>query len=343
MTIKFDNVYISDTGTVTGPYEKNGPLQSYFDKSYNDFYFGLKTWEQAESKLIEDSVDILLNKIGRTRFDIDLHISGDLMNQLTSSNYAASKLGIPYLGIYNACATSTEGLIIGSSLVDKKIIKNCICSVSSHNNSAEKQFRYPIEYGGPKRKTTTFTTTGGASAYLSSEKKGIRIESGTIGSVIDMGIKDVYNMGAVMAPAAAQTIYEHLRDTKREIDYYDLVLTGDLGIYGKKILKEYMETEYNIKLKNYDDTACMIFDLDNQPVYAGASGPACAPLVTYGYIFNKMKKKEINRVLLVATGALMSPTMVNEKMTIPSIAHAISLEVIEWYMLMLLSLQALFV
>ncbi|MCI8778453.1 MAG: stage V sporulation protein AD [Bacilli bacterium] len=329
MTIKFDNVYISDTGTVTGPYEKNGPLQSYFDKSYNDFYFGLKTWEQAESKLIEDSVDILLNKIGRTRFDIDLHISGDLMNQLTSSNYAASKLGIPYLGIYNACATSTEGLIIGSSLVDKKIIKNCICSVSSHNNSAEKQFRYPIEYGGPKRKTTTFTTTGGASAYLSSEKKGIRIESGTIGSVIDMGIKDVYNMGAVMAPAAAQTIYEHLRDTKREIDYYDLVLTGDLGIYGKKILKEYMETEYNIKLKNYDDTACMIFDLDNQPVYAGASGPACAPLVTYGYIFNKMKKKEINRVLLVATGALMSPTMVNEKMTIPSIAHAISLEVIE--------------
>lgn len=329
MTIKFDNVYINETGTITGPYEKNGPLQSYFDKSYNDFYFGLKTWEQAESKLIEDSVDLLLNKIGRTRFDIDLHISGDLMNQLTSSNYAASKLGIPYLGVYNACATSVEGLILGSAFVDKKIVKNCICSVSSHNNAAEKQFRYPVEYGGPKRKTTTFTTTGGASAYLSSDKKGIRIESGTIGTVIDMGIKDVYNMGAVMAPAAAQTIYNHLSETKREIDYYDLVLTGDLGIYGKKILKEFMQTEYNIKLNNYDDTACMIFDLDNQPVYAGASGPACAPLVTYGYIFSKMKKKEIRRVLLVATGALMSPTMVNEKMTIPSIAHAISLEVIE--------------
>ena len=329
MTIKFDNTYINETGTITGPYEKSGPLQSYFDKSYNDFYFGLKTWEQAESKLIEDSVDILLNKIGRTRFDIDLHISGDLMNQLTSSNYAASKLGIPYLGVYNACATSVEGLIIGASLVDKKVVKNCICSVSSHNNAAEKQFRYPVEYGGPKRKTTTFTTTGGASAYLSNDKRGIRLESGTIGSVIDMGVKDVYHMGAVMAPAAAETIYNHLRDTKREIDYYDLVLTGDLGIYGKKILKEYMETEYNIKLKNYDDTACMIFDLDNQPVYAGASGPACAPLVTYGYIFNKMKKKEITRVLLVATGALMSPTMVNEKMTIPSVAHAISLEVIE--------------
>lgn len=329
MTIKFDNTYINETSTVTGTYEKNGPLQSYFDKSYNDFYFGLKTWEQAESKLIEDSVDILLNKLGRTRFDVDIHISGDLMNQLTSSNYAASKLQIPYLGVYNACATSVESLIIGSSFVDKGIVKNCICSTSSHNNAAEKQFRYPVEYGGPKRKTTTFTTTGGASAYLSSNKSGIRVESGTIGSVVDMGIKDVYHMGAVMAPAAAKTIYEHLRDTKREIGYYDLVLTGDLGIYGKKILKEYMETEYNIKLNNYDDTACMIFDIEKQPVYAGASGPACAPLVTYGYIFNKMKKGEITRVLLVATGALMSPVMVNEKMTIPSVAHAISLEVIE--------------
>ena len=329
MTIKFDNTYINETSTVTGPYEKNGPLQSYFDKSYNDFYFGLKTWEQSESKLIEDSVDILLNKLGRTRFDVDIHISGDLMNQLTSSNYAASKLEIPYLGVYNACATSVESLIIGSSFVDKGIVKNCICSTSSHNNAAEKQFRYPVEYGGPKRKTTTFTTTGGASAYLSSNKIGIRVESGTIGSVVDMGIKDVYHMGAVMAPAAAKTIYEHLRDTKREIGYYDLVLTGDLGIYGKKILKEYMETEYNIKLNNYDDTACMIFDIEKQPVYAGASGPACAPLVTYGYIFNKMKKGEITRVLLVATGALMSPVMVNEKMTIPSVAHAISLEVIE--------------
>ena len=329
MTIKFDNTYINETSTVTGPYEKNGPLQSYFDKSYNDFYFGLKTWEQAESKLIEASVDILLNKLGRTRFDIDIHISGDLMNQLTSSNYAASKLEIPYLGVYNACATSVESLIIGSSFVDKGIVKNCICSTSSHNNAAEKQFRYPVEYGGPKRKTTTFTTTGGASAYLSSNKSGIRVESGTIGSVVDMGIKDVYHMGAVMAPAAAKTIYEHLRDTKREIGYYDLVLTGDLGIYGKKILKEYMETEYNIKLNNYDDTACMIFDIEKQPVYAGASGPACAPLVTYGYIFSKMKKGEITRVLLVATGALMSPVMVNEKMTIPSVAHAISLEVIE--------------
>ena len=328
MTIKYENVYINETSTVTGPYEKKGPLHGYFDKGYDDFYFGMPTWEQAEGKLIGDSVDILLSKLGKTRFDIDLHISGDLLNQTVASNYAAADLGIPYLGIYNACATSVEGIIIGSNMIEARQIKNCICSVSSHNNAAEKQFRYPVEYGGPKPKTTTFTTTGGASCYLTYNKEGIRVESSTVGTVNDAGIKDAYHMGAVMAPAAAQTIYRHLMDTKRDINYYDLILTGDLGMYGKKILKEYMKTEYNIDLKNYDDTATMIYDLDNQPVYAGGSGPACAPLVTYGYIFSKMKKKELKRVLLVATGALLSTTMVNQKLSIPSIAHAISLEAV---------------
>lgn len=329
MTFKYKNVYINETSTLTGPYEKNGPLSQYFDKSYNDFYFGKKTWEQAESKLIEESVDILLSKIGKTRFDIDLFISGDLLNQIVSSNYAASKLEIPYLGIYNACATSVEGLIIGANMIDAKQIKNCICSVSSHNNAAEKQFRYPVEYGGPKPKTTTFTTTGSASAYLTSEKKGIKIESSTVGVVADLGVKDAYHMGAVMAPACADTIYRHLVDMKRDVNYYDIILSGDLGVYGEQILKEYMKTEYGITLKNYNDTATMIYDVNKQPVYAGGSGPACAPLVTYSYIFSKMKKGEIKRVLLIATGALMSQTMVNEKMSIPSIAHAISLEVIE--------------
>lgn len=329
MTFKYKNVYINDATTITGPYEKNGPLQSYYDKSYNDLYFKTDTWEKAESKLIEDAVDMLLLKTNKTKFEIDLLISGDLLNQITSSNYAASNLGIPYLGIYSACASSVEGLIIGSNMIDKNQIKNCICSVSSHNNAAEKQFRYPIEYGGPKPKTTTFTTTGGCAAYLSSTPSMIKVESSTIGTVVDMGIKDVYNMGAVMAPAAAKTIKQHLENTKRSIDYYDLILSGDLGIYGKDILKEYMLTEYGIKLKNYDDSACMIFDIENQDVYAGGSGPACLPLVTYGYIFSKMRKKEIKKVLLVATGALMSPTTVNEKMSIPAIAHAISLEVVE--------------
>ncbi len=330
MTFRYKNVYINGTGTVTGPYEKKGPLSPYFDKTYNDLYFGKPTWEQAESKLIEDSVDIVLAKVGKTRFDVDLHISGDLLNQIASSDYAASNIGIPFFGVYSACATSVEGLILGANMIEAKQVKNCICSVSSHNNGAEKQFRYPVEYGGPKPKTATFTTTGGASAYLSYDKKGIRVESATVGTVIDMGIKDVYHMGAVMAPAAASTICQHLNDTKREIDYYDLVLTGDLGVYGKQILKDYMKSEYHINLKNYNDTACMIFDLEKEKdVHAGGSGPACAPLVTYGYIFDLMRKKELKRVLLVATGALHSTTMVNQKLSIPAIAHAISLEVVE--------------
>lgn len=328
MTNYYNNVFLNAFSTVTGPYEANGPFSKLYDKSYNDFYFGEKTFEQAESKLIDESVDILLNKLGKTRFQVDLHISGDLMNQLVSSNYAASRLGIPFLGIYSACASSVEGLIIGANMVEHKVVNNVICSVSSHNNAAEKQFRYPVEYGGPKPRYTTFTTTGGCSSYISRDKNGIRIDSSTIGTVVDMGIKDVYNMGAVMAAAAGDTIYKHLMNTKREVGYYDLILTGDLGIYGKKILLEYMKTEYNVDLKNYDDAASMIFDIDNQPVYAGGSGPACLPLVAYSYVFEKMKKSELNRVLLVATGALMNTSMVNQKLSIPSIAHAISLEVI---------------
>ncbi len=329
MTFKYNNVYINDTATITGPYEGSGPLSKYFDKSYNDLYFNTKSWELAEIKLIEESIDILLNKVGKTKFDIDVLVSGDLLNQIVATNYAASSLGIPLIGIYGACSTSVLGLIIASNMIEAKQVENAITSTSSHNNAAEKQFRYPVEYGGPKRKTTTFTSTGGASAYLSKNKKGIKIESATLGTVVDLGVTDVYHMGAVMAPAAAKTIYDHLRETKREIGYYDLILTGDLGMYGKDILKDYMLTEYNIELKNYDDCGSMIYDINKQPVYAGASGPACAPLVTYGYIFNKMYKKEIKRVLLVATGALMNTTMVNNKSTIPSIAHAVSLEVID--------------
>ena len=329
MTFKYNNVYINDTSTITGPYESKGPLSKYFDKSYDDLYFGTKTWELAEVKLIEESIDILLNKLEITKFDIDVLISGDLLNQIVATNYAASSLGIPLIGIYGACSTSVLGLIIASNMVEAKQVKNAVASTSSHNNAAEKQFRYPVEYGGPKRKTTTFTSTGGASAYLSRDKKGIKVESATLGTVVDLGITDVYHMGAVMAPTAAKTIYDHLRETKREVGYYDLILTGDLGIYGKDILKDYMQTEYSIELKNYDDCGSMIYDVENQSVYAGASGPACAPLVTYGYIFDQMKKKDIRRVLLVATGALMNTTMVNNKNTIPAIAHAISLEVVE--------------
>ena len=323
MTFKYENAYIKDTEVVVGKNEKEGPLSNYFKKNYNDFYFGAKTWEQAESKIAFETISNLAK-----RNKIDLLIGGDLLNQITAASFAANKINIPFLGIYNACATSTEGIIIASNLVDKKIVNNIIVNVSSHNNAAEKQFRYPVEYGGPKPKTATFTVTGSAGIVISNEKSEIKVESGTIGIVTDYGIKDAYEMGAVMAPACARTIYNHLKDLNRTIDYYDLVLSGDLGECGKKILKEFMKKEYKINLKNYNDCGTMIYNIKNQSVYSGGSGPACAPLVTYTYIFDEMKKKNLNRVLLVATGALHSTTTVNQRETIPAIAHAISLEAI---------------
>ena len=326
MTQKYENVYLLESSIVTGPYEKKGPLAKYFDYSYDDLYFNMKTWEQAEMQILHKSIDLLLSKKGIKKDKIDLFISGDLLNQLVSSSVTASKIQIPYLGIYSACASGIEGLIIGSNMIENGL-KNIICSVSSHNNSAEKQFRNPVEYGGPKPKTSTFTVTGGVSGLISSTKSNIKIESSTIGTVCDMNQKDVYNMGAVMACAAGETIYKHLKDTNRQIDYYDMIFTGDLGVVGKKILKDYLKEEYKINLEHYDDTACMIYDLNNQEVYSGGSGPACVMAVMYGYIIKKMKEGKWKKVLVVGTGSLHNTTIVNQKMSIPSIAHAISLEV----------------
>ena len=329
MNFTYDNVYINATSTVVGPYEKKGPLGKLFDKSYKEFYFNEKSFEEAESRLIMDSVSILLDKLNMSKNSIDVQISGDLLNQISATNYAASNLSIPLIGIYAACASSILGLIIASNMIDSKQISNCICSVSSHNLSAEKQFRYPNEYGGPKHKSTTFTCTGSASAYLSSKKSDIKVESATLGTVIEMGINDVSDMGAVMAPAAATTLYDHLKLNKRDISYYDLILTGDLGIVGKKIFKDYLNMEYGIKITNYNDCGTILYDLNNQPVYSGASGPACLPLVSYTKIFDEMRKGKYKKVLLIATGALHSLTMANLKKPIPSVAHAISLEVVE--------------
>ena len=324
MTFKFENAYVKDTDVIVGPIEKEGPLKSYFKNYLKDFYFGSKTWEQAETKMAFETINNLVKKT-----KIDLIIGGDLLNQITATSFAVRKFNIPFLGIYNACATSTEGIIMASILVDKGLANNVIVNVSSNNNAAEKQFRYPVEYGGPKPKISTFTVTGSAGAIISNEKSKIRVESGTIGKIVDFKIKDAYEMGPVMAPACGDTIYEHLKSLNRKPDYYDLILSGDLGEYGKKILKDYMKKKYKINLKNYNDCGVIIYDTKKQSVYSGGSGPACAPLVTYTYILDQMKKKILKKVLIVATGALHSTTTVNQKETIPAIAHAISLEVLK--------------
>ena len=330
MTFKYNNVYVNDTSTVTGPYEKDGPLEKYFDKSYKDLYFGTNSWEKAEEKLVEDSVKILLKKTKLNKDEIDLVIGGDLLNQITATTYGTSGVGKSYLGVYNACATSVEEIIIASSLIDDKRIENGLCTTSSHNMTSEKQFRNPTEYGAPKPSTATFTATGAASILLSKDKSKIKVESGTIGKITDYDQTDVNNMGAVMACAAAYTINKHLIDTKRTPDYYDLILTGDLGRYGKNILIEYMKEEYKIDLtENYNDCGVMLYDLEKQEeVQAGGSGPVCSALVNYSYVIEKLKNKELKKVLLVATGALFSPTFVFQGQNILSIAHAISLEAI---------------
>lgn len=328
MTFKFNNVYVTDVSTVVGPYEKKGPLGSKFDKSYDDLYGDEKSWEKAETKLLEESIDILLNKTKKKKEDIDVIIAGDLLNQITASCYGTEKFKRPFLGIYSACSTSTEGILLGATLIDSNRVKNSIVSVSSHNMGSEKQFRNPTEYGAPKPKTATFTTTGGASILLSNTKGRVKVESATIGKICNMDQSDPNNMGAAMAVAAADTIITHLKDTKRDINYYDLIITGDLGVYGKEILKEYMKSEYGVELStNYNDSGTMIYDFENQEeVLAGGSGPACSPLVNYSYTIPLLFKGTLKRVLIVATGALFSPTFIYQKEPILSISHAVSLE-----------------
>lgn len=331
MTFKYNKVYLKETSTVAGPYEKKGPIKKYFDKTYSDLYFKTSSWEKAEIKLVQTSLEILLKKINKKSTDIDLVIGGDLLNQITATSYGVLNTGNSFLGIYNACATSVEGLIIASSLIDAKKISNAIVTTSSHNMSSEKQFRNPTEYGAPRPKNATFTSTGSASAYLTKEKTNIKVESSTIGKIIDFNQNDPNNMGKVMAPAAIDTIKRHLDDLKRTPDYYDLIVTGDLGVYGKEIVIDYMLTMHDIDLrKNYNDTGVMLYNQEEQEyTLAGGSGPACCPLVAYSYILDQLRNKKLKKVLIVATGALFSPTMIYQKQNIPSIAHAISLEVVE--------------
>lgn len=328
MTFNYNNVYVNGVATVVGPYEKKGPLGNKFDKYYPDLYCEENSWEKAEVRLMQDSVDILLKKTKKNAKDIDLIIGGDLLNQICATSYALKKFNIPHLGIFSACSTSTEGMLIASNFIDSFKIKNAIVSVSSHNLASEKQFRNPVEYGAPRPRSATFTTTGGASILLSSSKSKIKVDSATVGKICDMDQTDPNNMGACMAVAAGETIINHLKDTKRDINYYDLIITGDLGVYGKEILKEYMATSYGIELSNsYSDSGVMIFDLERQKdALAGGSGPCCSPLVNYSYVFPLIEKGVLKHVLIVATGALFSPTFVYQKNPILSISHAISLE-----------------
>lgn len=319
---KFNSVYIKDNFAIVGPLERDGMLKNY-DFSMDDYYYGEKTFEQAEVKMQRVVLDNLLqhNKLSDSK--VDLLLGGDLINQVCISNYNAAGFRIPYLGVYSACASYVEELIVGASFISGKLARNVVAVTSSHNLNAERQFRYPVEYGAVKKHTTTFTSTAAVATLLTNEVTNIKLESATIGKALDMGVMDAGNMGAVMAPAAVETLSAHLQEMKRTANYYDLILTGDLGKVGKEIFLEMLDTVYNIRLKKYMDAGCEIYT-NTQETYAGASGPVALPLVLFEKILGCKKYKKI---LIIGTGSLQSVQLANQKLGIPGIAHAISLEV----------------
>ena len=328
MTFHYKNVYINETSTVSGPVEKEGPLKKYFDKSYDDMYFGEETFEKAEIKLVKDAIELLFKKSGVERDSVDVVIGGDLLNQITASTYGTCGVGKSFIGVYGACSSSVLGMIIASNFIEGKFMKKAIVEVSSHNSASEKQFRNPVEYGAPKADTTTFTATGAAACLLSNKKSSVKVECATLGKITNYNQNDVNDMGRVMAPAVYETLKSHFEETKRNPDYYDLILTGDLGKYGKEIIKEFMK-ESGYELDNYNDCGVILYNLEEQKeVHAGGSGPVCSALVNFGFVYDRLKKKQLKKVLLIATGALFSPTIIHQGEDIYSIAHAISLEVV---------------
>ena len=326
-TIFFDTPpTILETSSIVGPKESEGPLAKYFDQCLSDEFWGEKTWEKAESKIIKENVNSVIAKSGIPETDIQYCFAGDLLNQCISSSFGLRELNMPFFGIFGACSTFVESLCLGSVFVESGAASNILCATSSHFCSAEKQFRFPLELGNQRPPTSQWTVTGSGAAIISNSGKPPYITCITPGKIVDMGIKDSNNMGAAMAPAALDTLVTHFRDTGRKPSYYDAIITGDLGHIGKQILTELAESKgYNIKA-NYNDCGVLIFDQETQDTHSGGSGCACCGAVFSGYFFKKLKEKEINRMLLIATGALMNSTSSQQGETIPGIAHAIAIE-----------------
>lgn len=323
-----NDLFVHSTGTAVGPKEAAGPIGDSFDIKYDDLHCGQKNWELAERKLMEDSIKACLEKVSLTHEDIDLFLAGDLLNQNVTSNYVARGIQVPFLCMFGACSTSMETLAVAASLIDGGFANRVLATVSSHNATAERQFRNPTEYAGQKPDSATFTVTGAGSILVGKEKGPVKITAATIGKVVDYGIGNPYDMGSAMAPAAADTIYAHFRDLGKTPRDYDLIATGDLSGVGAPILRRMLQDEgFNLGSK-YNDCGLMIYH-DDQNVFAGGSGCACSAVVTYGHIIKEIIAGSLNKVLVVATGALLSPIMIQQKETIPAIAHGVVFERVE--------------
>lgn len=327
-SLKINHVYIESSGTVCGPLEHQGPLGACFDKSIQDYHYGEKSFEKAERKMLRDALDICLKRERLKYKDIDLYLGSDLMNQITTVHYLARELPRPFIGVYGACSGFALSMATAALFIEAGFMEKVVTMVSSHNATAERQYRYPVEYGAQKRETTTFTATGAVSTLLSSQPQPVRVEALTLGRVIDYSQNDVNDMGRAMAPAAFDTLMNHFQDLKRSFHDYDLVVTGDLSMYGHQILKE-MLLRHKIDVVHYNDCGCMLYDLSSQEVFQGGSGCACSALVTMGSLYPQLREKKMKRILVVATGALLSPIMTSQKESIPCVAHAISLEAVE--------------
>ncbi|MGC5325891.1 stage V sporulation protein AD [Brevibacillus sp. SYSU BS000544] len=319
------------SSAIGGPFEAKGPLADDFDILHGDLSLGQKSWEKAEKVLLEEACDKAVQKAELQKDQVNYLIAGDLMNQIISSSFAARTLSLPYIGIFGACSTSMEGLALASLLIDSNQADVVLTGTSSHNGAAEKQYRYPTEYGSQKPPTAQWTVTGAGASVVAKEGTGNRVvtTSATIGKIVDMGLTDPFNMGAAMAPAAFETITAHFRDLQLPYDHYDMIFTGDLGKVGHTILQS-MFQEYQVAIppEKYLDCGMLIYG-DNPSVWSGGSGCGCCATVTYGHLLPRLRKGEWRRILVVATGALLSPLTFQQGESIPSIAHAVAMERVE--------------
>lgn len=318
---------ISSSACIVGPMEGDGRLKDYYDHIMDDTLQNLSSWEKCESYMMEWCIQKGIEKDGSKAEDIDCIFAGDLLNQLMGANFAVRNCQRPFLGLYGACSTFVEGLIIGSMMVDGGFANKVVSSASSHHETAERQYRFPTELGVQRPPGAQWTVTGAGAAILSVIGSGPVISSATIGKIVDYGIKDPNIMGPAMSPAAVDTIRQHFEDLERSVNDYDAIFTGDLGSIGKEMVIQLMkESNVNLSLK-YEDCGCMIY-FENQDTHSGASGCASSAVVFCGYLYQMLLRKYYKRILLVGTGSLHSTTSYQQKETIPAIAHAVSIEML---------------
>ena len=314
---------ITAWASVAGKKESEGPLGHTFDIKNSDTYFGQKTWEQAEKHMQQQALNKLIEKSGLSRSDIDLVFSGDLLNQCIGSSFTLRNSHIPHLGLYGACSTMAESLLLSTMAVGGGFAHRVVAMTSSHFASSERQYRFPLGYGGQRTPTSQWTVTGSGAALVCDSGSGPRITACTIGTVTDLGIQDANNMGAAMAPAAYDTIRAHFEDLKTGPEDFDRIVTGDLGQVGKELLLELARRDGVSLGGKLVDCGTLVFDTAKQDVHAGGSGCGCSAIALCGHLLGELKTGKLKKILFCGTGALLSPTSTQQGLPIPGVCHGV--------------------